>query len=70
MRKKTAIKDAAIDYPILKEHLEVLRDKYNLNDFIIGFLWGAYRGINDIIIGYVDGKYLIDFEKFIKRNLW
>ena len=69
MNKETSIRNSTIGYPILKEHLEILRDKYNLNDFIIGFLWGAYRGINGIIIVYVDGKYLIDFEKFIKRNL-
>jgi hypothetical protein len=65
---KSAIENATTDYPILKEQLETLRDKHGLNDFIIGFLWGAYRGVNNIITGYKDGKCLIDFEKFIIRN--
>ena len=65
---KNYIEEATINCPILKCQLETLRDKYKLNDFVIGFLWGAFRGFNGVESGYKDGQYLIKFEKFVKIN--
>ena len=50
-------------------HLNMLQKRYKLSEYDIGLYYGYFRGERDLGEKPSDGKYMIAFEKFIKKQL-